>query len=174
MSYIFRALISVALVCSFSALPLHAEETADTTFAVVDWRIALFQSNAAEEEDKRMQQENLDLVTRATELERDIEQKSQSLERDQDILSEEEVATLRTELSRSMREYEGLGLRLQQIQAEAEARFVGQQRDNIDKAMQILADKYNLDYVIERQALVYGRKVRNLTQELIAELNKLQ
>jgi len=174
MPTLFRAALGALLCISLFAHPARADEEAHPSIAVADWRIALFQSKAAEEEDQRMQQENLELVTRATELEQEIEAKGRSLEKDQAILSEEEKIKLQTELGRSAREFEMLRFRLQQIQAEAEARFVASQREHIDQAMKTLADRYGLDFVFERQALVYGRKVRNLTDELITELNKLQ
>ena len=161
--------------CSKAEVVKEAEaEKEAPSIGVVDWRTALLQSKAAAAESKRMQQENIELVARATELEREIQTKSRSLEKDRAILSEEEIATLNAELNRDMREFDALHFRLQRIQAEAEARFFVSQRDNIDQAMKTLTAQHKLDFVFERQVLVYGRRVINLTDELIKELDKIE
>ena len=147
---------------------------AEEVIGIVDWRLALFQSDAAKVVDAAMKSDNEKVLGRVRVLEGKLETARKKLSKDRDLLSADELLTLEKEFQRDLSEFNLLRGKLQEIQAATENRFILEQRPRIDKALEKIAKKHGLTLVLDRQSVVYGLQARELTPELIDALNNAE
>lgn len=161
----FFPVITVCLL--LSSFSLYAEEA----IGVVDWRRAIFQSNAAQKIDSEMKSVNKKALDRARELEGKLETSRKKLAKDRDLLSESALKDLEINFQRDVAEFNVLRSKLQEVQVVTENQFIVEQKKRVDTAMIQLAKKYKLTLVLDKQSVVYGRETRDLTQELTNALD---
>ena len=143
--------------------------------AIADWRGALFQTRLAAEANQILQQRTQRDREQLQDLERNIAERQQLLERDALIITEGERQQMLNIIRNEQNTYLGLVQRLEQQRLEAENVFFQRHQGIVEQSLRELALEYEVSVILDVQAVIFADKTLNLTDELLAVLNsKLQ
>ena len=143
--------------------------------AIADWRGALFQTRLAAEANQILQQRTQREREQLQDLERNIAERQQLLERDALIITEGERQQMLNIIRNEQNTYLGLVQRLEQQRLEAENVFFQRHQGIVEQSLRELALEHEVSVILDVQAVIFADKTLNLTDELLAVLNsKLQ
>ena len=143
--------------------------------AIADWRGALFQTRLAAEANQILQQRTQRDREQLQDLERNIAERQQLLERDALIITEGERQQMLNIIRNEQNTYLGLVQRLEQQRLEAENVFFQRHQGIVEQSLRELALEHEVSVILDVQAVIFADKTLNLTDELLAVLNsKLQ
>ena len=143
--------------------------------AIADWRGALFQTRLAAEANQILQQRTQRDRDQLQDLERNIAERQQLLERDALIITEGERQQMLNIIRNEQNTYLGLVQRLEQQRLEAENVFFQRHQGIVEQSLRELALEHEVSVILDVQAVIFADKTLNLTDELLAVLNsKLQ
>ena len=164
----------LALLCASSMLAASALLAHDK-IAIADWRGALFQTRLAAEANQILQQRTQRDREQLQDLERNIAERQQLLERDALIITEGERQQMLNIIRNEQNTYLGLVQRLEQQRLEAENVFFQRHQGIVEQSLRELALEHEVSVILDVQAVIFADKTLNLTDELLAVLNgKLQ
>ena len=164
----------LALLCASSMLAASTLLAHDK-IAIADWRGALFQTRLAAEANQILQQRTQRDREQLQDLERNIAERQQLLERDALIITEGERQQMLNIIRNEQNTYLGLVQRLEQQRLEAENVFFQRHQGIVEQSLRELALEHEVSVILDVQAVIFADKTLNLTDELLAVLNsKLQ
>ncbi|MEC9484086.1 MAG: OmpH family outer membrane protein [Halomonas sp.] len=156
------------LLCLLGALSAPAM-AADV--AVIDWRQALLDSQAAKQAMEELRNETGDQRQRAEALRQELQALQQRLQKDSAVMSEDERKTARQEFQQKAAEFQQLRVQIQQAQKEKEQAFLKSAKPQLDRAIDQVVEKHDVQVLLDRDAVVYNAEGLDLTQEVTRIIN---
>ncbi len=142
------------------------------TIGVIDWRAAVFSSEKAREENDKIRKAYEKDAERLKALESRIRTNQQKLDKNSAIMSTQDKEKLLGELQKDILDYQQLGQGLQQSIQQKEQEFLASQRVNLREAIEAISKEKGLEVVLNKESVVYGKAVVDITPDVINFLNK--
>jgi outer membrane protein len=95
----------------------------------------------------------------------------QRLQRDGDIMSENERTRLTQEMQQKIQEYQQRGNQLQQRQQQLRQQIINDNRPQLEAAINELLEERNIDILLDRQAVHFAKPKLDLTSAVAEKLN---
>lgn len=146
--------------------------SADTKFAVVDMERALFQSNAARESFKQVEDQFGDDLAKLKKLEQALMDAQNKLKKDAAVMSDEEQRKLRNQMKENDSEYQFYAGKLQQAEAQWRQQFFRANLPRLQEIMKSLIDAEKVDIVFNGSAVIDVKPELDLTKKLLDKLNQ--
>lgn len=139
--------------------------------AILDWRAALLESEAAKSSMNELREQTSGQVQRAEALGQELEQLQQKLQQDGAVMSEAERNSTQQELREKGSEFQQLRAQLQQAQQQKEQAFLQSAKPRLDRAIEEVVSRYDVQVLVDRNAVVYAEDNLDLTREVTQILN---
>lgn len=169
-----KHLVITLCVCTVLFSGLVKADTTTPKIAVLDWRAALLGTEQAKVEFRSIRdslsQDEQEIRTLAEEAKRLQDQ----LKLKAETLSADEKRQLSKEIQEKAEEYQFLGQRLQKEQRQRQEAYIRQVRPQLDDAVRQVIDVKKIDLLLDRQAVTFVSQSLDITQDVIAQLNKMQ
>lgn len=162
MKNILGAFVGLLLIGS-----VHATEV-----AVVDFRTALLQSNIGQEAAKGPKQKVAEMDARLKQEQVDLEESAKSLKRDELTLSQDEFKARRQALAEQQNKVRTMAASMQRQAKELEQQLIQSLTPQGEAALKALIEERKLDLVLNRQLSLYADADADITNELVARINK--
>lgn len=144
---------------------------ADTKIAVVDLERALFMSDAAKTARAQFEKDNKADIDALKNLEKNIRDTRQQMERDADVLSDQERSKKNADFEKMAKEYEFYSRRLQQLDQGWKRELMQAQQANLEARLRTLIENGKYEIVLQAGAAVYVSPAADITDELLESLN---
>ncbi|WP_136069004.1 OmpH/Skp family outer membrane protein [Modicisalibacter radicis] len=161
-----RKLTGVLCLLGALAAPAYA-----TDVAVLDWREALMQSDAAQRSMNELRNQTSSQRQQAEQLGEELQQLQQKLQQDGAVMSESERSQLQQELRQKGGQFQQLRARLQQTQQQKEQAFLESAKPRLDQAIERVVARHDVQVVVDRDAVIHMDDGLDLTQEVTDILN---
>lgn len=145
---------------------------AETKIAVVDMERALFQSEGAKASFKQVEDQFGDDLEKLKDLEKDMLEIQQKMQKDGAIMSDEEQRKLRNTVKEKQSEYQFFAGKLQKAEQEWRQQFFRANLPRIQEILRKLIDDEKVDVVLNGQAVIHVSPDLDLTKKLLNALNK--
>ncbi|WP_280562717.1 OmpH family outer membrane protein [Chromohalobacter sp. 48-RD10] len=155
-------------VMSVMSMPAMANEV-----GVIDWRQALLNSDAAQRSMNELKNQIGDKKQRAESLSQELQQLQQKLQQDGAVMSDAERNSAQQELRSKGSEFQQLRQQIQSMQQEKEQSFMQSAKPKLDRAVEQVVEKHDLDLVVDRDAVVYSEDGLDVTEEVTRIFNSL-
>lgn len=143
-----------------------------TEMAVVDFRAALLQSDMGQEAAKEPKQQIAAMDARLKKEQDELNKMAQDLKRDELTLAPEEFKKRRQALAEKDNQVRGMAASMQRQAKELEQRLIQSLTPKGEAALKSLIEERKLDLVLNRQLSLYANEKSDLTNELVARINK--
>ncbi|WP_104204778.1 OmpH family outer membrane protein [Billgrantia saliphila] len=151
------------------ALPALAAEV-----AVLDWRQALFTSDAAQRSMSELESRLSGQQQEAQSLGQELSQLQQRLQQEGDTLPDAERRTLVQEFQQKGSRFEQLRQQIMEEQRSAEEAFLQQAEPKLEQAVEQVIERHGVEVLVEPQGVLHSeRDLPNLTSEVVEILNSL-
>lgn len=144
-----------------------------TEVGVLDWRQALLASDAAQRSMNELKNQISAKQQRAQSLSQELQQLQQKLQQDGAVMSESERNATQQELRQKAAEFQQLRQQIQRAQQQKERAFMQSAKPKLDRAIEQVVDKHDLDLVVDRDAVVYSADGLDVTEEVTRIFNSL-
>ncbi|RRJ85101.1 OmpH family outer membrane protein [Aestuariirhabdus litorea] len=162
----------VQLVVLALGLATGLAAQADTKIAVVNYQMALIESDAAKAYAKRAEDRFGAQVNELKKLEEEGKRLQAKYERDAAAMSESEKKELEMELQRKAQDFEYKSKQLQSEKAQSDRSEIEALRPKLDQAIQAVVKEGGYDLVLERNGVVFVSPAIDITTQVIQKLNK--
>lgn len=174
----FYRIIGGLLVLMIISSGVRAEASttpvAPAKIAVLDWRAALLGTEQARAEFRAIREALSQDEQEIRGLADEAKQLQERLKAEADGLSADEKRQLSKEVQEKAEEYQFLGQRLQKEQRQRQEAYVRGVRPQLDDAVRQVIETQKIDLLLDRQAVTFVSQAMDITQEVIAQLNKMQ
>lgn len=150
----------------FSAMSM-----AQTKVAVVDMERALFLSNAAQASIAQFEKDNTTDIEKLKTLEQSLRDLREKIEKEADIMSEDEARRLRSRFEEQSAEFQFFARKLQQMEQQWKRDFFQTQLPNIERLLKAIIEEGGYDVVLQSGAVIYSTPTIDLTRTLLERLN---
>lgn len=151
-----------------------ASAFADIKIAVLDYRAALLESNAAKAYTAQAKKKFGPQVERLKKLESDADGIRNKVARAGDKLSKAERERLELEFKQKARDFQAQSKQLNDATNASEQGMLGQLKPKLDRAVDEVSDKGGYDLVIDRNAAVKVKPQYDITRQVIERINQLR
>ncbi|MCK0751685.1 MULTISPECIES: OmpH family outer membrane protein [Chromohalobacter] len=155
-------------VMSVLSMPAMANEV-----GVIDWRQALLDSDAAQRSMNELKNQIGDKKQRAESLSQELQQLQQKLQQDGAVMSDAERKSAQQELRTKGSEFQQLRQQIQSMQQKKEQSFMQSAKPKLDRAIEQVVERHDLDLVVDRDAVVYSEDGLDVTEEVTRIFNSL-
>ncbi|MCK0768955.1 OmpH family outer membrane protein [Chromohalobacter canadensis] len=155
-------------VMSVMSMPAMANEV-----GVIDWRQALLDSDAAQRSMNELKNQIGDKKQRAESLSQELQQLQQKLQQDGAVMSDSERNSAQQELRAKGSDFQQLRQQIQSMQQEKEQSFMQSAKPKLDRAIEQVVERHDLDLVVDRDAVVYSEDGLDVTEEVTRIFNSL-
>lgn len=139
---------------------------------VIDMERALFLSDAAKASVKDFEKANQTEVDKIKSLQSDLLKLKEKLEKEGDLLSEDERRKLANEHEQKLSEFKFYAQKLQQLEQKWKQELFQTQLPNMEKELKAIIDEGGYEVVLQAGAVVYAAPTADLTKALINRLNE--
>jgi len=160
------------LIALVAAAAMNVAVAADTKVAVVDMERALFLSDAAKAAVKEFKKANQTELDKLTALQESLMASKERLEKEGDIMSEDERRKISNEMEQKTQEYQFYGRKLQQLEEGWKRELFNKQLPELEKTLKEIIDEGKYDVVLNAQAAIFASPKADITKLLIERLNK--
>ncbi|ETX10720.1 outer membrane chaperone Skp [Marinomonas ushuaiensis DSM 15871] len=160
-----KIIMAVFTLCLISSV--HATEV-----AVIDFRAALLQSNIGQEAAKEPKQKVAEMDARLKQEQEELEASAEKLKREELTLSEGEFNARRKVLAEQQNKVRSMGAAMQRQAKELEQQLIQSLTPQGEAALKALIEERKLDLVLNRQVSLYANADADITNELVARINK--
>ncbi|KAA0012127.1 OmpH family outer membrane protein [Billgrantia pellis] len=151
------------------ALPALAAEV-----AVLDWRQALFTSDAAQRSMSELESRLSGQQQEAQSLGQELSQLQQRLQQEGETLPDAERRTLIQEFQQKGSRFEQLRQQIMEEQRSAEEAFLQEAEPKLEQAVEQVIERHGVEILVEPQGVLHSeRDLPNLTSEVVEILNSL-
>ncbi len=162
------ALLSLVLLAAL-ALPAQAAEV-----ALLDWRRALMQTDAAEQSMSDLQGRIGSQQQQAEALGQELQQMQQRLQQEGDQMAEGKRQSAMQEFQQKGAEFEQLRQEVMQAQQQAEQEFLQQAEPMLEQAMDQVIERHGVEVLVAPQGVLHSdADLQDLTEEVTQILNSL-
>ena len=155
----------------FTALFVQVAAAQDLKIAVVDMEQALFMSEDAKASYQELEDSNQDTVAKLKELETKLSAMQEKQAKDGAVMSEQELAKLKSDFDDKMKDYQFYQRKLQQLTQNWKRSFFQSKLPDLNKLLKAIIDEGGYDVVYQAGAVVYANPDLDLTKLLLERLN---
>ncbi|MDW7746315.1 OmpH family outer membrane protein [Halomonas sp.] len=149
-------------------LPAQAEEV-----AVLDWRAALMETDAAQRSMNELRNRLAGQQQEAESLGQELQQMQQRLQQGESM-TETERRTAMQEFQRKGQRFEQLRQEIGQARQQSEQQFLQEAEPKLDQAVQRVIDRHGVEVLVDPNGVLHSeRELQNLTGEVTEILNTL-
>ena len=159
--------VLVASVCMLAGAAF-----ADQKIAVVDMERALFQSEGAKASFKQVEDQFGDDLGKVKVLEKELMDIQKKLQKDADIMSDDEQRKIRNTVKEKQSEYKFFAGKLQQAEQQWRQQFFSANMQRLKAILKSLVDEEKVDIVLNGQAVIHVTPDLDLTKKLLNKLNQ--
>lgn len=164
-----RKLISVAAMSLMVLASFPA--AAEIKIAVLDYQMALVESDAAKRYSGEAEKKYGNQVQRLRNLESEAKRLQERMQKDGEKLGQTEKEKLDLEFRQKAREFQTLSRELNEQRAQDERQVVETLRPKLEEAVKAVIASGNYDLVIDRSAVVDVKPDLDITRQVIERLN---
>jgi len=161
--------IAAMSVMALASLPVAAQ-----SIAVLDYQMALLESDAAKRYSVDAEKKFGSQLQRLQNLEAEAKRLQERMQRDGDKLGQTELERLELEFRQKAREFETQSRQLNQEKAQADREMLEQLKPKLDQAVETVIQAGNYDLVIDRSAVVDVKPNLDITRQVIERLNSMR
>lgn len=159
------------LITLMSVMAINFAVAEEMKIAVVDMERAIFLSDAAKAGVKEFEAQNKADIDKLKALQEELMAAQSKVEKEGDIMSEDERRKLSNEMEQKTQEYQFFAQKLKQQEAQWKRAFVSQQLPELEKVLKGIIDENGYDLVMNAQSVVFSSPKADLTKLLIERLN---
>ncbi|RKR04438.1 periplasmic chaperone for outer membrane proteins Skp [Kushneria sinocarnis] len=149
-----------------------AAQAADV--AVVDWREALMNTSAAQRSMNQLKNQLGNQPQQVKQLGQQVQQLQQRLQQNGDVMSDNERQNLTQQLQQKGSQFQQQRQQLEQQRQQAEQAFLKQAKPKLDRAIEQVVERHDVQVLVDRQSVVYSADSLDLTKEVTSTFNSLQ
>src|SRR5690606_8782388 len=161
--------IAAMSVMALASLPVAAQ-----SIAVLDYQMALLESDAAKRYSVDAEKKFGSQLQRLQNLEAEAKHLQERMQRDGDKLGQTELERLALGFRQHAREFQTQSRQQNQEKAQADGGMVGQLTTKLDQAVGAVIQAGNYDLVIDRSAEVDVKPNLDITRQVIERLNSMR
>lgn len=161
-----RKLTGALCLLGALAAPAYAADV-----AVLDWREALMESDAAQRSMNELRNQTSSQRQQIEQLGQELQRLQQKLQQDGAVMSENERSQAQQELRQKGARFQQLRAQLQQTQQRKEQTFLESAKPRLDRAIDQVVARHDVQVIVDRDAVVYMDDGLDLTQEVTDILN---
>lgn len=161
-------------IAAMSVMALAAFPAAAQSIAVLDYQMALLESDAAKRYSVDAEKQFGSQLQRLQNLEAEAKRLQERMQRDGDKLGQTELERLELEFRQKAREFETQSRQLNQEKAQADREMLEQLKPKLDQAVETVIQAGNYDLVIDRSAVVDVKPNLDITRQVIERLNSMR
>lgn len=162
--YVCIAVMSVMALASFPA-------AAQTKIAVLDYQMALLESDAAKRYSVDAEKKFGSQLQRLKNLESEAKRLQERMQRDGDKLGQSELEKIELEFRQKAREFQVQSKELNDAKAQSDREMLEQLKPKLDKAVETVLQAGDYDLVIDRSAVIDVKPALDITRQVIERLN---
>ena len=164
-----RILIAVMSIMAFASVPAAAQ-----SIAVLDYQMALLESEAAKRYSVDAEKKFGSQLQRLQNLEAEAKRLQERMQRDGDKLAQSELEKIELEFRQKAREFQNQSRELNEAKAQSDRQMLEQLRPKLDSAVEAVIKAGNYDLVIDRAAVVDVKPNLDITRQVIERLNSMR
>ena len=161
--------IAAMSVMALASLPVAAQ-----SIAVLDYQMALLESDAAKRYSVDAEKKFGSQLQRLQNLAAEAKRLQERMQRDGDKLGQTELERRDLEFRQKAREFETQSRQLNQEKAQADREKLEQLKPKLDQAVETVIQAGNYDLVIDRSAVVDVKPNLDITRQVIERLNSMR
>lgn len=165
--FIGIAMLSVLALASFPA-------AAQMKIAVLDYQMALLESDAAKRYATETEQKFASQLQRLRNLESEAKRLQERVERDGSKLAQTELEKLELEFRQKAREFQVQSRELNEAKANADRQMLETLKPKLDQSVEAVLSAGDYDLVIDRAAVVEVKPQFDITRQVIERLNSMR
>ncbi|WP_185266329.1 OmpH family outer membrane protein [Halopseudomonas xiamenensis] len=159
--------IAVMSVMALASLPAAAQ----TKIAVLDYQMALLESDAAKRYSVDAEKKFGSQLQRLKNLESEAKRLQERMQRDGDKLGQSELEKIELEFRQKAREFQVQSKELNDAKAQSDREMLEQLKPKLDKAVETVLQAGDYDLVIDRSAVIDVKPALDITRQVIERLN---
>lgn len=164
-----RICIAVMSIMALASVPVAAQ-----SIAVLDYEMALLESDTAKSYTVEAEKKFGSQLQRLQNLEAEAKRLQERMQRDGDKLGQTELEKLELEFRQKAREFQTQSQELQASKAQADRQVLEQLKPKLDSAVEAVIKAGNYDLVIDRSAVVDVKPNLDITRQVIERLNSMR
>lgn len=161
------AIMSVLVMASFPA-------AAQMKIAVLDYQMALLESDAAKKYSVDAEQKFGTQLQRLRNLEAEAKRLQERMQRDGEKLGQTEVEKLELEFRQKAREFQAQSKELNEAKAGSDREMLETLKPRLDQAVEAAIQAGGFDLVLDRSAVVDVKAEYDITRQVIERLNSIR
>jgi outer membrane protein len=158
--------IAVMSVMALAAFPAAAQ-----SIAVLDYQMALLESDAAKRYSVDAEKKFGSQLQRLQNLEAEAKRLQERMQRDGEKLGQSELEKIELEFRQKAREFQVQSRELNESKAQSDREMLEQLKPKLDAAVEAVIQAGNYDLVIDRSAVVDAKANLDITRQVIERLN---
>lgn len=158
--------IAVMSIMALASLPAAAQ-----SIAVLDYQMALLESDAAKRYSVDAEKKFGNQLQRLQNLEAEAKRLQERMQRDGEKLGQSELEKLELEFRQKAREFQSQSRELNEAKAQSDRQMLEQLKPKLDSAVEAVLKAGNYDLVIDRSAVVDVKPNLDITRQVIERLN---
>lgn len=162
-------LIAVMSVMALASVPAAAQ-----SIAVLDYQMALLESEAAKRYSVDAEKKFGNQLQRLQNLEAEAKRLQERMQRDGEKLAQSELEKLDLEFRQKAREFQTQSRELNESKAQSDRQMLEQLKPKLDSAVEAVIQAGNYDLVIDRAAVVDAKPNLDITRQVIERLNNMR
>ncbi|GGI90211.1 hypothetical protein GCM10009083_03210 [Halopseudomonas pertucinogena] len=162
-------LIAMMSVMALASLPAAAQ-----SIAVLDYQMALLESEAAKRYSVDAEKKFGNQLQRLQNLEAEAKRLQERMQRDGEKLGQTELEKLELEFRQKAREFQSQSRELNEAKAKSDREMLEQLKPKLDSAVEAVLKAGNYDLVIDRSAVVDVKPNLDITRQVIERLNSMR
>lgn len=162
-------LIAMVSIMALASLPAAAQ-----SIAVLDYQMALLESEAAKRYSVDAEKKFGNQLQRLQNLEAEAKRLQERMQRDGEKLGQTELEKLELEFRQKAREFQSQSRELNEAKAKSDREMLEQLKPKLDSAVEAVLKAGNYDLVIDRSAVVDVKPNLDITRQVIERLNSMR
>ena len=161
--------IAVMSAMVFASLPAAAQ-----SIAVLDYQMALLESQAAKNYSVDAEKQFGSQLQRLQNLEAEAKRLQERIQRDGEKLAQSELEKLELEFRQKAREFQAQSRELNEAKSQSDRQMLEQLKPKLDSAVEAVLEAGNYDLVIDRSAVIDVNPSLDITRQVIERLNSMR
>jgi len=158
-------------IAVMSIMALASVSAVAQSIAVLDYQMALLESDAAKRYSVDAEKKFGSQLQRLQNLEAEAKRLQERMQRDGEKLGQSELEKLELEFRQKAREFQTQSRELNEAKAQSDREMLEQLKPKLDSAVEAVLKAGNYDLVIDRSAVVEVKPNLDITRQVIERLN---
>ncbi|ART63770.1 OmpH family outer membrane protein [Kushneria marisflavi] len=141
--------------------------------AVLDWQQALLDTTSAQQSMNQLKNQLGSQPQQVKALGEEVQKLQQRLQSNGDVMSDSERQNVMQQLRQKGGQFQQQRGQLEQKRAQQEQAFLKQARPKLDRAIEQVVKRHNVDVLVDRNSVIYAGDALDLTQEVTKTFNSL-